>query len=145
MCRRLLSTQAYLPLALILSVIVASTARADSPRPGIAAPQYGGMVVDQTVSVAGQDFYRYFAAAWRENALSERFTLSIHEQASARWGSRVRIEYANRVMFQASLPIARPAIPAVARQAAQAVQQRIAEAEVDRLLFRDPDLGADEI
>lgn len=115
------------------------------PAPRALHEQYGGIVVNQTVSVAGQDFFRHFSSAWRENELSERFTVSVHEQASARWGSRVRIEYANRTVFQASLPTSRPAIPGLGRQAAEAVRRRVVDAEVERLLFREADLGADEI
>jgi curli production assembly/transport component CsgE len=107
--------------------------------------QYGGLVANQTVTVAGQDFYQYFVAAWRDQDLSERYAISIHERPSARWGSRIWVEYAQRRVFQALLPTARAAIKALSDQAVAVAYQKAADAEVERLLFRDVDLGADEI
>lgn len=107
--------------------------------------QYGGLVANQTITVAGQDFYQYFVSAWRDQALSERYAISIHERPSARWGSRIWVEYAQRRVFQAFLPTARAAIKALSEQAVAVACQKAAAAEIERLLFRDADIGADEI
>lgn len=32
--------------------------------PGISSDSYGGMVINQTITVAGQDFFQYFIGAW---------------------------------------------------------------------------------
>jgi curli production assembly/transport component CsgE len=106
---------------------------------------YGGVVVNQTVTVAGQDFYQYFVSAWRDRDMSERFAISIRERPSARWGSLVWIEYAERRIFQAQLPTGRAGIKALSEQAVDFAYQKLADAEVERLLFRDPDFGSDEI
>jgi curli production assembly/transport component CsgE len=106
---------------------------------------YGGVVANQTVTVAGQDFYQSFVAAWRDRDLSERFSISIHERPSARWGSQVWIEFAQRRIFQAALPTGRGGIRSLAEQAIEVAYQLIGEAEVDRLLFRDVDVGPDEM
>ena len=106
---------------------------------------YGGVVANQTVTVAGQDFFQHFVAAWRDRDLSERFTISIHERPSARWGSQVWIEFAQRRIFQAALPTSRGGIRSLAEQAIEVAHQLIGDAEVDRLLFRDVDVGPDEI
>lgn len=107
--------------------------------------QYGGLVINQTITVAGHDFYRHFVTAWRDRELSERFVISIHERPSARWGSKVWIEYRQRRVFKASLPTARAAIESLSERAVAIAQQQIIDAEVERLLFRNADLGADEI
>ncbi len=106
---------------------------------------YGGVVTDETVTVAGQDFYQYFVTAWRERDLSERYAISIHERPSPRWGTRVWIEYAQRRVFQAQLPTGRAGIRALSEQAVEMAYQKVADIEVERLLFRDADMGADEI
>ena len=106
---------------------------------------YGGLVTNQTVTVAGHDFYQHFVAAWQEQAVSERFAISIHERPSARWGSQVWIEFAQRRILQIALPAGRSGIRAISEQAVAVVQQRIVDAEVERALFRNADLGADEI
>lgn len=122
----------------------------DKPnRAAISSPRqyeaYPGVVVNQTVTVAGQDFYQRFVAAWRERDLSERFSISIHERPSPRWGSQVWIEFAQRRIFQSALPGGRGEIQALAEKAIETAYQLIADAEVDRLLFRDADVGPDEI
>ena len=106
---------------------------------------YGGVVANQTVTVAGQDFYQYFVSAWRDRDMSERFAISVHERPSARWGSQIWIEYAQRRVFQAFLPTGRAGIRALSEQAVEAAYQKVADAEVERLLFRDADMGSDEI
>jgi curli production assembly/transport component CsgE len=106
---------------------------------------YGGVVANQTITVAGQDFYQHFVAAWRDFALSERFAISVHERPSARWGTQIWIEYAQRRVFQASLPTGRAGIKSLSEQAAEFAYQKVTDVEVERLLFRDTDIGADEI
>lgn len=106
---------------------------------------YGGLVTNQTITVAGQDFYQHFVAAWQELAVSERFAISIHERPSARWGSQVWIEFGQRRILQFALPAGRSGIRAISEQAVAVVQQRIIDAEVERALFRNADMGADEI
>jgi curli production assembly/transport component CsgE len=69
---------------------------------------YGGVVANQTITVAGQEFYQCFVSAWRDKDMSERYAISIHERPSARWGSQIWIEYAQKRIFQSPLPSARP-------------------------------------
>lgn len=106
---------------------------------------YGGVVANQTVTVAGYDFYQYFVAAWRDRELSERFAISIHERPSARWGSQIWIQYAQKRVFQASLPSGRAGIKALSEQAVEIAFEKVAEVEVERLLTRNSDMGPDEI
>lgn len=123
----------------------AAIANATDTERQLPSEHFGGVVTNQTITAAGQDFYRHFTSMWHESDLSERFSISIHEQPSARWGSRIWVEYAQRRIFQASLPTARAAIRVMGDQAVAVVQQKITDAEVERLLFRHPDLGADEL
>ena len=106
---------------------------------------YGGMVVNQTITVIGRDFYDYFVAAWREFPLTERYVISIHEWPSARWGSRIRIDYAQRPVFQAFIQPVRARIKEISERAAEKTYSNTIDTEVQRLLFRDPDLGVDEM
>jgi curli production assembly/transport component CsgE len=117
----------------------------ESPARSWAKESYGGLVANQTVTVAGQDFFQYFVSAWRDRDLSERYAISVHERPSARWGTQVWIEYAQRRIFQAALPTARSGIRELGEQAVELVYQKIADTEVERLLFRDVDLGPDEM
>lgn len=106
---------------------------------------YDGVVVNQTITLVGHEFYQAFVAAWRDKPLSERYALTIGERPSARLGSQVWVEFSRRRIYQAVLPPARARVAAIGEAAAEIAYQSVVQAEVQRLLFRDPDLGADEI
>jgi curli production assembly/transport component CsgE len=112
---------------------------------GTLRESYGGIVLNQTITVGGQEFYRQFTALWRDKPLAERYAISIHERPSARWGSQVWVEFAQRRMFQSALPSARSAIGALSERAAETAYQNVVDTDVQRLLFRNDDLGRDEI
>lgn len=106
---------------------------------------YAGVIVDQTVTVAGHEFYQHFAALWRDKELANRYAISVYERPTARWGSQIWIEYAQRRVFQVFLPPGRANVRAVSEQAAEIAFQNVVDTEVQRLLFREPDLAPDEI
>jgi len=105
----------------------------------------GGVVTTDTVTLAGQDFYSWFAQAWSAIPLSERYIVSVHERPSARYGSLVWVEFGQRRVFQAFLPIARANVRPVAENAAQVAFQNVMQADLTRLLFRDADMANDEL
>jgi curli production assembly/transport component CsgE len=121
-------------LALLLPAIAAA---GDDP--------YAGLVANQTVTVAGQEFCAWFMTFWRDQDISDRYALSVHERPSARWGSQVWIVLGQRRIFQATLPPSRAALKAVGEQAAEAAYRNVVEAEAQRLLFSDADIGRDEL
>ncbi len=107
----------------------------------------GAVVTCQPVTVAGHDFCHYFLAAWRDKEGSERFPLAIRERPSARWGSEVTIEHAQRPVYRARLPAARAAIRAVSEEAADATWQAVQQAQLQQLqrqLAPEADLAPDE-
>lgn len=105
---------------------------------------YGGVIVDQTITVIGQEFYKNFAMLWHEKANTERYALAIRERPSARQGSRIFIEMGQRRIFQAQLPSNRANVQALSEQAANAAYDNVVDADLQKLLLRDPDLAADE-
>jgi curli production assembly/transport component CsgE len=104
-----------------------------------------GVVVDQTITVVGHDFYQEFVALWREKDASSRYAIAVVERPSARWGSQLWIEYAHRRVFQVFLPGARANVRAISAEAAEVAFQNVVDAEAQRLLFHEADLGPDEI
>jgi hypothetical protein len=58
--------------------------------------QFAGMVTNQAMTVAGQDFYQYFSALWYDKPLAEQFSLAVRERPSARQGNQVQIDFAGR-------------------------------------------------
>lgn len=116
-----------------------------------AAPVYAGggdpvenILVNQTITVAGQAFHAAFAALWADLPALPGVGLAIRERPSARRGTAVEVEHANRIIFSAILPPARANIRPLAEQAVQVVHEHAVAQQVRRLL-RDDDLAPDEL
>lgn len=106
--------------------------------------QYGGVITNNTITVAGQDFYQAFSFFWREKPLNDRYALSVHERPSARLGNQVWVQYGNTRVYQGVLPTLRAQVSTIADIAAATAYDTVSDLEVQRLLFRDEDLGPDE-
>lgn len=117
----------------------------DKANQSIRADTDSGVITNQTITVAGQDFFQYFVVAWREKQASEHYTLSIHERPSARWGSEIWIEFAHRRVFRTYLPPARASIRFISAEAAEITFQRVLQADLQNKLIHDADLGRDEL
>lgn len=126
--------------------IVAAPAQPSPARTYKPRDPYVGVVTDATVTRIGHDFYNAFSAHWRDQANAEQFSLTVHERPSARWGSLVWVEYANNQLFRAFLsPARRDYVPVAAQEASRIAYQSVVDSEVQRQLFRDPDLAQDEL
>lgn len=106
--------------------------------------EVGAIVTNRAITVAGHEFFGYFIAAWRDKPDSERYPLAIHERPSARLGSQVRIEFAQRPVFQVRLPPSRAALRSLGEEAAEATYQAVLAANAQRVLLDDADLARDE-
>jgi curli production assembly/transport component CsgE len=104
-----------------------------------------GVVADQTITVAGHEFYRNFCMFWHDKPMNELFAIAIRERLSARRGNQVVVEYAGRVVFQGALPPARADVRPISQQAVDIAYDTVANAEVQRLLFSHDELAPDEL
>jgi curli production assembly/transport component CsgE len=102
-----------------------------------------GLVVGQTMTLAGREFYDSFASAWSDKDADGTFTVIISERPTARLGSQVFVDYGNRRLFQTFLPPNRSLIPDIGASAADQVYQAILDYQLAQF-FGDPDLGRDE-
>lgn len=104
-----------------------------------------GMVLGQTVTVAGQDFFQGFVAAWREKDISEGSLIVVRERPSARTGSVIWIEHRGGRLLQLSLPASRGQLRGMGEQAADAAWQRLTEEALEARLDANQDLARDEL
>jgi curli production assembly/transport component CsgE len=137
------SRRRFMPLLLWLAV-ACMPAAAQQPAERTLQGDASGIVTSQAITVAGHEFSDYFIAAWRDKPDSERYALAIHERPSARLGSRVRIEFAQRPVFQSRLPPSRAALKSLGVDAAEIAYQAVQAADVQRVLVNDADLAGDE-
>jgi len=103
-----------------------------------------GVVVANTITPAGHQFYRLFALAWRDKSESERYSLSVVESRVRQRLSLVTLYYANQSLYSAILPTRFPALQALVEQSLEAVVSRLLTIELGAL-ESDPDLAADDI
>lgn len=120
-----------------------STVQSPAARPS-AQETLDGIITNQTITVAGQDFYQAFSAFWHDKPLNDTFAIAIRERPSARRGNRIRIEYADRTVFETVLPPSRSSVQALSESAAQITYDNVMNANVQRLLFRDDEFAPDE-
>jgi curli production assembly/transport component CsgE len=104
-----------------------------------------GVVLDQTITVAGHEFYKSFCAFWHDKPMSDMFAIAVRERLSARRGNQVVVEYAGRVVFQGALPPARADVRPLSQQAAEMSYETAANSEFRGLLFSDDELAPDEL
>ena len=71
---------------------------------GAAADGMVGIVVNQTITPNGYEFYRIFSLLWSEKPDSGAYSLSIKESLSKRYGNRVDIYLGQQRVYSAALP-----------------------------------------
>lgn len=77
--------------------------------------------------------------------VSDRYSITVHERPSAILGNRIRIDCLNRTVFAATLPNSRSDLKGFAERAVDIAYQNASQAEIQRLMFHDADLGPDEL
>lgn len=80
-----------------------------------------GLVVNQTVTRFGQEFYVQFVKYWNEYQIVTPANLMVHERPSARWGSAIWIEYRGRNIFQRNVGANMRDLDSLAKAAAERV------------------------
>ncbi|KQQ87022.1 CsgE family curli-type amyloid fiber assembly protein [Massilia sp. Leaf139] len=123
----------------------AASAVNNASKPVSARDLFDGIVIDQTITRAGKDFYQLFSASWFDQPLAERYTVSVRELPSARFGSQIIVTFGNRRIYQGQISPNRNQNKRVSETAVEIAYKAVTEGEMQRLLFKDPDLGQDEI
>jgi Curli assembly protein CsgE len=102
-----------------------------------------GLVVDQSITFIGQNFYRAFVQRWMDVDTEGRYAIVIKEYPSPKSGTYVHVEYSGVVMFSASLsPTSNNTIPIIASGAVQQVYQNLVSVESENPLILNSDLGS---
>ncbi len=104
-----------------------------------------GVVVNRTVTIVGKDFYQHFSTRWRQNPEAAKYSISIYERPSARFGSEIWVEYRQQRMFHTFLPPARAATRPISEAAIEIVLRNVTRREVERRTTWNPDMGPEEL
>jgi curli production assembly/transport component CsgE len=104
-----------------------------------------GVVVNRTVTVQGKDFYKDFSSRWVQNPEAAKFTISVHERPSARFGSEIWVQYRQQRMFHIFLPAARSRTRQISAEATEIVLRNITRREAENRMVTNPDMGPEEL
>jgi curli production assembly/transport component CsgE len=116
-----------------------------TPAPAKQRPDEFGIVVNQTFTQGGQEFYRRFTDFWREKSDFESYTLVIIERPSRRYGNQVVITFGQRVVFSGALPVKTEAIRSLSGDAVEKAYANIIAMSLRMSGERDRDMADDEI
>lgn len=105
-----------------------------------------GLIINRTKTVLGWDFYSNFASLWSSLHPDSRDNLTIIERPTAQFGSEISIVFANdTVVYHIFLSPARSRVQEQSSLAVQVVSDNITRIEVQRKMFKDFDLGPEEL
>lgn len=104
-----------------------------------------GLVVNRTVTVLGNDFYRAFTRSWRDKDGDNRYSIAVYERPTARFGSEIWVQYRQQRIFHMFLSPARQEARDIGERAAQIVYDNVVDSDVQRMLVQSQDLGEEEL
>lgn len=104
-----------------------------------------GVVVNRTVTVQGHEFYRAFSMWWRQLDEDNKYSITVYERPSARWGSEIWVDYRQTRVFHVFLPPARSQVKQISQQAAEIAFEQIEESVLEEMLYQSEDLGPEEM
>jgi len=103
--------------------------------------EYGGIVSRQVITSFGQLFHSKFVELWNTKEGFDKFNILVKERPYARGGSEVLVISDDAVLFRRGLPRDWRTLLSMSAEAVDIAFARASEIEVDRLLFKDPDLA----
>jgi len=115
------------------------------PEKSVLDDPLSGIVVNRTVTVLGNDFYRSFARTWREEDGDNRYSIAVYERPTARFGSEIWVQYRQARVFHMFLSPARQAAEDIGQKAAKIVYETVVNNEIQRMLVQSQDLGEEEL
>jgi hypothetical protein len=133
-------------LALLAVPVSALAAPGGLVKEGVGAPDaIGGLVVNQTISPNGYEFFRIFSEVWRTRPDSENYTISIQEMPSKRHGNSVAIFFKQVRVFSGYIPIKYAAIRPLCEQAVDTVLANLITLMLENSPRESPDIAKDDI
>lgn len=103
--------------------------------------EYGGIVSRQVTTSFGQLFHSKFVEFWNTKEGFDKFNLVVKERPYPRGGSEILVISTDVVLFRRGMPRDWRTLLAMSAEAVDISFARVSEIEVDRLLFKDPDLA----
>lgn len=65
--------------------------------------EVNGLVIDQTRTRIGQNFYREFSTLWGEPKIEMAYNITIQETPDARWGNMIAVFVNNHTVYRTTI------------------------------------------
>ncbi len=103
-----------------------------------------GLVIDQTITPQGHEFFRAFVNAWSNQSGSTRYNVVVYERPAGRGANKLWVEYRYRKLYSAFVRMSKQSVlEGMATYAAQAVRQGIAAIQAEEML-NSRDMASEE-
>jgi len=94
-----------------------------------------GLVINQTITPQGREFYRAFVNAWSNQSGSTRYNVVVYERPAGRGANKVWVEYRNRKLYSTFVRMSKQSVlEGMGTYAAQAVRQGITAIQAEEML-----------
>ncbi len=107
------------------------TATTDSPDAGIQRLEIDGLVVDETLTKVGRDFYDVFFRLWQPPKDAINFTIAVQEQPAPGTGTIVSVLVNDELVFQSRLQPQLEYVETAAQQAVFLAFRQLERGEVE--------------
>ncbi len=105
-------------------------------------PEYGGVVVNQTLTGLGHYFYVNFSQSWSEKDDINGYVVAIKERPSPRGGTEVLIFSDEVAVFRSFLPRSYAAVDGLSDAAVEQVYSKLSQMRIQAALFTNNDLAS---
>lgn len=99
----------------------------------------GGMIIDQTISKVGRDFYEYFYNNWQEPEQSLEFIITIKERPVPSLGSIISIDLDGEMLWENRVQPRADALEAYAQHAVSFFYRYLANYQAIQQSLENPD------
>ena len=102
-----------------------------------------GLVVNQTISTNGYEFYRMFYLLWSEKPDSLKYSLNVQEKLSKQRGNQVIVYLGQKVIFSGVLPLKYEQLKELSTKAAEETQANLVMLLLEPT--KDADIDSDQV
>lgn len=129
---------------MLLAIALPASAQVPGAR-SAAADGVEGIIVNATISAAGQEFFRDFNEFWRDKPDGDTYNLDIVERPSRRFGNQIWVAFGQKRIFQGYLPVKLDRVRALSEQAVETSYANLITLGLMSPTSSDPDVAADEM
>jgi curli production assembly/transport component CsgE len=104
-----------------------------------------GLIVNQTITTGGYEFFRSFTEFWRQRPEAENYSLNIIERPSKRYGNQIWIFFGQTRVYAGIVPLKYDRIRTVSEEAVDATIANLVAMSLETPASGDPDVGKNEL